>query len=335
MREKFCLVFCLLLIGFVAKAQLLDLKQLQINGTLPQTLLNSRSVVLVKAPGKAANAKKEPWKAVAEKVHQHLKAAGIDAVAYYDWRNVNAGPDATTAFAEAFRQRAIDNLIVVEQKEGNYTLTIAPIGKEGLIAKGGAAWQQSGAEMGPIVNSLQNAAGQADLKLGNFLIIDTPEYFYTTDIKINKRYFSYALDLKLDKLAVPAYDIFAENGRADSLSRINSLMKEYYPYQWGVTKTGVDEKDLRLKEGYQYVLLYLHTNAANIRKFLNYGANEEIPLELQADLSDDSSVYKFYIRHIYTGDVYAGTHWDAAKTWEEALKNHLEGLRKAQAVSVK
>ena len=334
MREKFCLVFCFLLIGFVANAQLLDLTQLQMNGTLPQSLLNSRSVVLVKAPEKAPNAKKEPWKAVAEKVHSHLKAAGIDAVAYYDWRNVNAGPDATTAFAEAFRQRAIDNLIVVESKEGKYTLTISAIGKEGLISKGGAAWQQSGSEFGPMINSLQNAAGQADLKAGNYLIIDTPEYFYTTDININKRYFSYALDLKLDKLAVPAYDIFVENGNSEDLPRLNSVMGNY-PYQWGVTKPGIDEKDLRLKEGYQYVLLYLHTSAANIRKFLNYGSNEEIPLELQANLDDDRSVYKFYIRHIYTGDVYAGTHWDAAETWEEALKNHLDYLRKGQSASVK
>lgn len=334
MREKFCLVFCFMLIGLVAKAQVLDLTQLQINGTLPQSLLNSRSVVLVKAQEKAANAKNEPWKTVAEKVHQHLKAAGIDAVAYYDWRNVNAGPDATTAFAEAFRQRAIENLIVVESKEGKYTLTITSIGKEGLIPKGGAAWQESGPEVASIANSLQNAAGQADLKLGNYLIIDTPEYFYTTDIKVNKRYFSYALDLKLDKMAVPAYDIFVENGDGENQSRLNSVM-ENYPYQWGVTQPGVDEKDLRLKEGYQYVLLYLHTSAANIRRFLNYGSNEEIPLELQADLSDDRSVYKFYIRHIYTGDVYAGTHWDAAETWEEALKNHLDNLRNEQAASVK
>ncbi len=334
MRERICLVFFCMLTSFLAQAQLLDLSQLQINGTLPKTILNSRSVVLVKTADKAAGSGQEPWKNVAEEAHKYFKGAGIDAVAYYDWRNVNAGPDATTAFAEAFRQRAIDNLVVVERNNGEYKIIISPVGKEGLIAKGSAAWQQSGPEIGPIVNTLQNDAGQADLKLGNFLIIDKPEYFYTTDIRLNKRFFSYAPDLKLDKLAVPAYEIFVEKGKSDSLSGIKSLMQAY-PYQWGITKTGTDEKDLRLKEGYQYVLLYLHTSAANIRRFLNYGSNEEIPLELQANLNDDSSVYKFYIRHIYTGDVYAGTHWDAAPAYEEALSNYLANLRKDQAASIK
>lgn len=343
MRKTLSFAICYMLLSYFAQAQLLDLQQLQLNGTLPPALLNSRTVVLIQARdqpvgdnagGKPVINQKEPWKAVAEKVHPLLKNVGIDAVAYYDWRNVNAGPDATKAFAEAFRQRAIDNLLVVQARNGNYVVTVSPIGKEGLVNKGGAAWQKSGAELAAIIGSLQNAASKADLKLSNYLIIDKPEYFYTTDIKLNKRFFTYALDLKLDKLAVPAYDIFQEENIGDSLAELQSIMQAY-PYQWGITKPGLDEKDLRLKEGYQYVLLYLHTNAANIRKFLNYGANKEIPLELQADLSDDQSVYKFYIRHIYTGDVYGGTHWDAASTWEEALRNHLSYLRKEQASNIK
>lgn len=337
MRKILSLAICLLLFCFCAKGQLLDLQKLKVSGTLPETLLNSRTVVLVKAQeqssGNGTN-KKEPWKVVAEKVHAGLKNIGVDAVAYYDWRNVNAGPDATKAFAEAFRQRGIDNLVVVENGGGNYVVTVTSLGKEGLINPGGTAWQESGQEIAPIIRSMQDAAGKADMKLSNFLIIDNPEYFYTTDIKINKRFFSYALDLKLDKLAVPAYEIFVTENTADSLAGLNSVMQAY-PYQWGVTKPGTEEKDLRLKEGYQYVLLYLHTNTANIRKFLNYGANSEIQPELQADLSNDESVYKFYIRHIYTGDVYAGTHWDASANWQEALQNHLSYLRKEQAANIK
>lgn len=334
MRKTLSLVFCCMLMSLFSQAQLIDLQQLQLNGQLPETLLNSRTVVLVRAPANTANTKTEAWKVVAEKAHAYLKGLGIDAVAYYDWRNVNAGPDATTAFAKAFRQRAIDNLLVVEKNGGKFTLTVAPMGKEGLITKGASAWQQSGAELGPIMAELQNAAGKANLQLSNFLIIDQPEYFYATEIQLNKRFFSYGLDLKLDKLAVPSYEIFMEDGTADSLAALKAVM-EAYPYEWGSTRPGTEEKDLRLKEGFPYVLLYLHTSAANIRRFLNYGAQNEIPLELQADIKDDRSVYKFYIRHIYTGDVYAGTHWDAAESWQEALQNHLSYLRKEQAASIK
>ena len=334
MRKIGSLIICCLFFSLFAQAQLLDLQQLQLNGTLPGSFLSARTVVLVRTAEQDVMNGKEPWKIIAEKTHSILKEMGVDAVAYYDWRNVNAGPDASKAFADVFRQRVIENLLVVEKKNGNYSVTVAPVGKEGLIDKGASAWQQSGNEIGPILASLRNAASKADLKLSNFLIIDKPEYFYTTDIKLNKRFFSYHLDLKLDKLAVPAYEIFTDESAGDSLASIKSVM-EAYPYPWGISKPGTDEKDLRLKEGYQYVLLYLHTNAANIRKFLNYGSNEEIPLELQADLKNEQSVYKFYIRHIYTGDVYAGTHWDAAPNWQEALRNHLTYLRKEQASNIK
>jgi len=40
-------------------------------------------------------------------------------------------------------------------------------------------------------------------------------------------------------------------------------------------------------------------------------------------------VYKYYIKHIYSGDVYLGTGWDADETWQEALQNHMDNLLKA------
>jgi hypothetical protein len=319
-------------LSLYTQAQLLDMQQLQVNGTLPETLLNSRSVVLVRNAGQETG-QGESWKLIAEKAHEHLKNVGVDAVAYYDWRNVNAGPDATTAFAQAFRQRAIRNLLVLDRSKNGYTLTVAPMGNEGIINKGAVAWQESGPELANIMTALRAGAGKASMEVENFLIIDRPEFFYTTDIKLNKRFFSYALDLKMDKLAVPSYEIFQE-GDSTELPELKAVMQAY-PYEWGITTPGTEEKDLRLKEGYQYVLLYLHTNAANIRRFLNYGSNDDIPLELQADETDNRSVYKFYIRHIYTGDVYGGTNWDAAPTWQEALENHLRYLRKEQVTSRK
>ena len=334
MRRTFYFLLSCMLLSLAVQAQQLDLQRLQFNGTLPEGLLNTRSVVLVRTPETSAKPGAEPWKELANQVHPFLRELGVDAVAYYDWRNVNAGPDATIAFSEAFRQRAIKNVVVVEKEEGKVVLSIAPIGEEKLLKAGAPAWQQSNADVEALFMGLERDISKAGMELGNFLIIDLPEFFYTTDIQLNKRFFSYGLDLNLDKLAVPAYEIFVEGNRADSLEEVKRIMQNY-PYAWGITDPSAEGKDLRLKEGYQYELLYLHTSPANIRRFLNYGDNNEIPLEQQADVSDDQSVYKFYIRHIYTGDVYAGTHWDAAPSWEEALKNHIEYLRKAQASNIK
>lgn len=333
MRKTVSILFSCLFLCLLAPAQQLSMQQLQINGQLPEDLLSTRSVVLIRSLHKAPNADVEPWKKLASQAHPFLKEIGIDAVAYYDWRNINAGPDATKAFAEAFRQRAIRSLVVLEEQTDGFRLTLAPVGEEGLLQAGASAWQQKGHALPVLMESLQKEISKTGLAVGNFLIIDRPEFFYTTDIRLNKRFFSYALDLNMDKLAVPAYDIFTEAG-TDSLIELKSIMGTY-PYEWEVTDPATEETDLRLKGGQQFVLLYLHTSPANIRRFLDYGKNEEIPLELQADLSDDRSVYKFYIRHIYTGDVYMGTHWDAAPSWQEALKNHIQYLRTEQASNLK
>lgn len=333
MRKTVSILFSCLFLCLLAPAQQLSMQQLQINGQLPEDLLSTRSVVLIRSLHKAPNAEVEPWKELASQAHPFLKEIGIDAVAYYDWRNINAGPDASKAFAEAFRQRAIRSLVVLEEQGDGFRLTLAPVGEEGLLQAGASAWQQKGQALPALMENLQKEVSKTGLAVGNFLIIDRPEFFYTTDIRLNKRFFSYALDLNMDKLAVPAYDIFAEAG-TDSLTELESIMGTY-PYEWELTDPATEETDLRLKGGQQFVLLYLHTSPANIRRFLDYGKNEEIPLELQADLSDDRSVYKFYIRHIYTGDVYMGTHWDAAPSWQEALKNHIQYLRTEQASNLK
>ena len=52
-------------------------------------------------------------------------------------------------------------------------------------------------------------------------------------------------------------------------------------------------------------------------------------------VSSGVPVYKFYIRHIPTGDVYAGSSWDAATDWQTALTNFVQGLRKDQAANLK
>jgi len=37
-------------------------------------------------------------------------------------------------------------------------------------------------------------------------------------------------------------------------------------------------------------------------------------------------IYKYYIKHIRTGEIYLGKQWDAAESWHEALNNYLNNL---------
>jgi hypothetical protein len=51
----------------------------------------------------------------------------------------------------------------------------------------------------------------------------------------------------------------------------------------------------------------------------NIGANEQ--------------VYKFYFKHIDSGNVYLGSKWDADLNWYDALSNQLKGLKKEMKIN--
>ena len=38
-------------------------------------------------------------------------------------------------------------------------------------------------------------------------------------------------------------------------------------------------------------------------------------------------VYKFYFKHIDSGNVFLGTKWDADLSWQQALLNQLKGMK--------
>jgi hypothetical protein len=45
------------------------------------------------------------------------------------------------------------------------------------------------------------------------------------------------------------------------------------------------------------------------------------------NISADTPIYKFYFKHIDSGNVFLGTKWDADVTWQQALKNHLVAFK--------
>ncbi|EMR04710.1 hypothetical protein [Cesiribacter andamanensis] len=87
-------------------------------------------------------------------------------------------------------------MILLEKKGSNLSLTVAPLGKKELLDAGTPAWQATATSTHALVEALYQAATDAKLHMSNFLIPETPEYFYTTDLSIKKRFFSYPLDLK-------------------------------------------------------------------------------------------------------------------------------------------
>ena len=73
------------------------------------------------------------------------------------------------------------------------------------------------------------------------------------------------------------------------------------------------------KAGFQYVLRYLHGEEATLMTLLDY----------REDANPEKIGYKFYMKHLVTGDIYLGNTWDIQAGWQAALNRHLTNLRQS------
>lgn len=279
---------------------------------LPAELLHTKSVVFVDVID-AAGRRRGDWKELAREVHGTFKDLGIDAVAYYYWPDANAGPDAARQLAKQLNQRYIENIIYLahDQSTKEYVLLTAPFDTENpFVDRQKGAFRLVAGTPATLARQLDNIVRRSGLEKQNFLVIDVPEFFVGSGNVIRgNRAEGFAQDLKLDKLAIPRFG----NEQDSALLRI---MKPY-PYEYALVDASRSEDELR-QDGYQYILRRLHTREENIREMLGYPAGAGAGQE---------PVYKYYVKHIYTGDVYLGNAWDANASWQTALINHLRNMR--------
>ena len=277
---------------------------------LPPDLLHTKSVVFVDVIGES-NAPKFDWKELAREMHSAFGDIGVDAVAYYYWQDANAGPDAARKLAKELNQRYIENIIYLayDQSSKEYILLMAPFDTENpFVDRQKGAFQLVAGTPTTLARQLDNMVRRSGIEKENFLVIDVPEFFVGAgNIIRGTRAEGFAQDLKLDKLAVPRFG-------TEQDSVLAKIMKPY-PYEYALVDPERDEEELR-QEGFQFILLNLHTREANIREMLGYSdqASDEKSAQgpRRASAPPGRSVYKFYVKHIYTGDVYLGDTWDAS-----------------------
>jgi len=97
-----------------------------------------------------------------------------------------------------------------------------------------------------------------------------------------------------------------------------------------------DDSELR-KKGFILTLCVAHARGVVIKKILDYDmlksesayASTTFPGDLAQvkAIPAETSVYKFYVKHIPSGNVFLGTKWDADTTMEQALRNHIKGFK--------
>ncbi len=306
---------------------------------LPKDLLKTKSIVLIKMPEPEAGTRNSTWKKFAEGIHAYLRAVGIDAVWYFYFDDFYGGPDLSRAVSNALDTREIKYIIICRKKADlDYELYITAFNKnEYFFKKGQDALRLEANTLSIIHRELARLIDAKGLERENLMILETPEYFNWTSLIRGKRFEYYAVDLKLDKLAIPDFgssekkiipiNLPVRSGNTGSKSSdpvdtasLHNIFK-IYPFEHHILPYDFDENALR-KKGYQFVLLWIYETEPLIRHMLNY---QPLKGNQKKDISPDPEkmVYKFYIKHIYTGDVYLGNVWDADPEWQKALENHL------------
>lgn len=330
MPKKYFFIIALLICYRTAPAQEVNniIDSFSFGEEFPDKILQTKSVVLVKVPPKSSAPHiRGNWKALAEKAQPGFKKAGIDAVAYYYIEDIYSGKEPLAAFLEEFEKRAFENIVLLIDDGSQYKLILSKFPGDGhLIKPGQYAWKIEHANLATALDKLYKLTANSDQVKRNMLILEVPEFGSLPQVIEGRRGEYYDLNFRSEKLAIPAF--------ADTAD-LNEVLARY-PYKYGFSAPILEDKDIR-NSGYQYLLCYVHTTGKAVKQMLEYPVTNsetdfisEVVTDGKAQVksySVDTPVYKFYIKHIYTGDVFLGKKWDAAPTWQEALSNFVENLR--------
>lgn len=297
------------------------LTKLKPGETVPSDLLATRSVVLHDYTFEQHEL---------EAIQKSFQQTGVDAVAYYAHDLMLSGRDITPVLVDYLIGRDIKYLIFLEKGAGFFSFTITPFNnKVDLIDVGQSAWRIKHNNLKEMLGFIYGTALNSQKKK-NFLINDFPEIGIIPNIFKGRRSEYFSLDLKVDKLAVPKF------GNENMDKELGEFFKTVYPFEYELTDPATEEKDMR-KQKLMYVLCYIHTRNGAAKEILGYDMtkSESAPASVTypngamqlKTIPSETSVYKFYFRHIDSGNVYLGTKWDADVTWQEALQNYVKGYK--------
>ncbi len=319
------LFFALLVFTSVSLAQVTEdetrfFKRLNATGGLPEKLLQTRTIVFhtyTLSPKEL------------ESIQQSFQRTGIDAVGYFESDYLFAGKDVFAAVADYLNKREITNLFFIQKSESGYAAYATAFNtKATLVEENQYAWHVQDKILSELLLKIYRTAANS-LKKQNLLINEFPETGLTVNPIQGRRNDFFAIDLKVDPIAIPKFG----DERLDK--ELEEIFKSY-PYKYKLTEPGLSEKELR-KQGYYYVLSFVHARAKVAKTVLGYDMTKAESAFVSVtypgnqpvlkNYPADTPVYKFYIKHIDSQNVFLGTKWDADITPYQALLNHLQGFK--------
>lgn len=303
------------------------------------------------------------WKKLAEEAHFYIRKLHIDAVLYFYIDDMIAGYDVQRAITVQMNKRDIKNIFMLSMDNidgrDQYIGVLTPYNKQpSFISNNQAAWKSQTSDLEILFRNLARSIDNANLTLENLLVIDSPEYFRGVDIIRGRRFEMFNTDLRIDRIAIPKFTDIPVPANSDAISTsemISKINKENasnlgrnaqieqlmanYPYKYEIVPYEYDEKKLLVK-GFQFVLMRINSSGRNVREMLGYDISDDITelITIRKDSEEnvsiksipiDAMVYKYYVKHINSGDIYLGEQWDGDDNWQDALNNHIGTLIKS------
>lgn len=325
----------------------------RLTSTLPESLTSERCLVIISMPPVVKNgiSTRDDWQKLTEKTHKIFRKIGIDAIAYVYLDDLNAGPEVNYAYLSSFQQRAVKNLILLEQQgtypKEQYRMLVTSYEPASYIAAGQDAWQDKDAQLENLMYRLGKQVLRQGIERSNFLIPEKPDYMNSLSIFSGSRLENYPSRIKSNKLAVVAFqkvtvdpdalnvaDLKAIESYNKSIDLKNEELKaifESYPYKFDVVEASNDEELFDM--GYQYALLPMTSTAKSIRDLLEYKSQEGETFYTtsykngdqsdQKNLPVNANVTKYYIKQTVVKDIHVGKVWDADTDWQTSLQNFL------------
>lgn len=325
--SRVLLVFFTFLLGYYSTiAQLVipdgvRIEQLNLEGGLPEKLLSTRTAVFEHF----SLTEKE-----IEEIQLSFQRTGIDAIIHLELDMLFASKDVTKAFSDYLVKREITNLVFIEKGETGYRITITAFsGKENIVEPKQMAWSTSNRLLTEALKTLYRTAANQQKKQ-NLLINDAPETEAVINPIVGKRNDFFASDLKVDPLAVP------KTGDPSIDKELEEIFTNNYPLKFKMTEPELTEKELR-RQGQLYVMGFIYTRGSVAKELLGYDMTKSESALISViypdgeqrlkNIPSNAPVFKFYFKHIDSGNVFLGTKWDADITWQQALLNHIRGMK--------
>jgi len=323
-RLLFIIFFLTATVSFAQEQRLINL--LKVAETAPAELLSSKSAVLFSNSIKVEEL---------NRIQSKFQIIGIDADLYFDVEKVLAGIDTERAYSTYLTSREIKFLLFLTKGPDGYSFYATEYNNTiGFVTKDQYAWKVTDRRIDDLMAKIYRDSWLREKKQ-NFLINDIPEMDINVPIITGRRSELFPIDLKIDMMAVPKFE------DSNIQSQVDTLFKKIYPYpeKFKVAQIPADEKEL-VKQGFQYALLFVKLNGKSAHEILGYDMvktaataygsvsyPEGISTPQVKTISADLPVYKIYIKHLRSGNVFLGKNWDADEDLVQSIRNHIMGFR--------